>query len=102
MYACCAPSSVSIVRAGLTASEQFKKVDSALSPFSDLTLEPRRGREVAGHTALPPAPFSVKLTWLLELLGEAKLKHSPALVFLELSLESSEPVVQAFLQMPRS
>lgn len=52
----CAPSSVSIVRAALTASKQLKKVDSALSLITDLTLasqgEGEKG-QVTLHCHLP-------------------------------------------------
>lgn len=70
------PSSVSIVRAGLTASEKFKKVDSALSfslSLSFLSLSSHqnlRVRERSGRSQYTATcPFlGVKLTWLPELL----------------------------------
>lgn len=63
----CAPSSVSIVRAVLTASEQFKKVDSALSLVSELTLESQGDGEKWQVTLHCPF-LGVKLKWLPDLL----------------------------------
>lgn len=60
----CAPSSVSIVRAALTASRQFKKVDSALSLFSDLTLASQGEGEkwqVTLHCHLPLSQSKTEL-----------------------------------------
>lgn len=66
----CAPSSVSIVRAALTASKQFKRVDSALSLVSDLTLASRGEGEKWQVTLHCTCPFlRGKLNWLPDLLG---------------------------------